>query len=1075
MNEPPRPRANPQDGEEGPGKGARRRGEPAVGQRPPEQIGRFRLRGLLGSGTSGSVYRAHDPRLARDVALKVAHPGTLQGPRDIARFLREARAAGNLRHPNIVPIYDAGQADGLHYLAAAFIEGTTLARGLEGGTLTVRQKAAVVRQVAEALAHAHRKGVAHRDVKPANILLDTRGRAYLADFGLAQRDHNADRLTQDGQVFGTVAYLAPERIEGGDANPAAGDQYSLGVVLYECLTGRTPFEGAPAAVLYQATHAQPPAPRTLDRNIPRDLESICLKALRRRPEDRYPSCQELADDLRRWLDDEPVHARPPGPVERTVRWARHDPGLAGACAVALLALLAVVLVPVVSLVRLKIEFQNQEVARRQAEEAAAEANQAAEQVRQEEDRVKKATRELKEAAAAQEAATAVAQRKSEEYKKKRAEALQARHRADERLKQSPSLKYATDMLRAWEAFRAEDLERVSETLAGCRPGAGQADPRGFEWFWLDGHVRTVPPRCRFATGSSLAGARLRWTSGRLSVTTRTETLLLNAEELSPKQAARSSSLHHQPQWARKKLTLLDPAPEGRFHDLWAIVGSLEMSGGVRLTGFTVAPEVVSFSGDGKRLATFHREQSLEPRRLYLWDLDQRRLLQRFEFGVTSLGLLKVSPRGNLLATTGGGTRLWHATSSKPLHTLPTVGTVRRFAFAPDESLLAAATDGEVRVWDVQARKQQTAMQLLFSPQLLFFSPDGRWLWDAGARDNRGAVQVWDARKGTAVVTVEGKPRLPGGVVLSAQGKVLAVLAESGASVSLWRLPEGSLLAEIPLSRRGALALAFSDDGKRLAVLYEDARVQVWQLSALEPTLFGRGGEGPAAIALTGEEVIAGDLGGVLRRWKRKDPAAQTEKSMLPGSQCLGLPSDGRLAACGQEDGSVRVREVASGKELLAVPGTGKPVRALALDRKGRLAIARGSGIELVDDRGRVFATLPAGNDVQALAWSADGATVLAGDGGGKLFLWDVAGAKPRLGPFAAHSGPVGAVACCPDGKTMVSGGRDGQVRLWQLTTGRELLTLTPGLGAIRSLAFDDRGTVLAAGGDGRVRLWHAPR
>ena len=1072
MNEPRSP-PNPHDPEGTPGKEKRSQAETGSGQRPPGRIGRFLLRGLLGSGTSGSVYRAHDPRLARDVALKVAHPGTLQSPRDVARFLREARAAGNLRHPNIVPIYDAGQANGQHYLAAAFIEGSNLARALETGTLDVRRKAAVVRQVAEALAHAHRKGIAHRDVKPANVLLDARGRAYLADFGLAHREHHADRQTRDGQIFGSVAYLAPERIEGADVPFATGDQYSLGVVLYECLTGRAPFEGAASAILYQATHGQPAAPRTLDRNVPRDLESICLKALRRRPEDRYPSCQELADDLRRWLDDEPVHARPPGPLERSLRWARREPGLAAASAAALLALLAVILVPVASAVRLNLEVNRQEAAQRQAEAAAEEAVQATEQVRREEQHAAAAAAQLGQATQDQERAAAAAERKRQEYEATAAKARQARRDVDERRALSPNLKYASDVLRAWEDYRAEKLERVAETLAPYRATGGRPDLRGFEWFWLERRLRTIPPRCRFASSGSLTGSRLRWKAGRLIATTATDTILIDSEGLSPNQVARSILRAHQ-QPGGTPLSLLDPAAEGRFHALRASPTTLQLSGGVTLSGFSVAPTVASFSGDGQRLATFHREPTLDPRRLYLWDLAERRLLLRFDFGIRPLGLLKVSPRGNLLATTGGATHVWRATSSEPLYTLA-AGTVRQFAFAPDESLLATATDAEVRLWDMQTGKQRSVVRPLAVPQDLSFSADGRWLLTAAAGDKGGAVQVWDVRKGSAAVTVEGAAQLPGGVVLSAQGKVLAVLEKSGASVSLWRVPEGSLLAAVPLDRPGPQALAFSENGERLAVLYQDARLQVWRRAEFEPALFGRGSEGNRTLAVTEEEVLAGDSDGVLRRWKRKEGAMQTKRLAPPPGRWLALQSGGSRLAGGQEDGSVRVWETTSGKEVLVVAGTGKPVRALALARTGRLAVARGSGIDLVDERGLVFAALPAGEDVCALAWSAEGGTLLSGDGGGKLVLWDVATLKARFPPIRAHAGRVGAVACCPDGRTIVSGGQDGQVRLWQLATGRELLTLAPGLGANRALAFDDRGTVLAAAAAGRVRLWHAGR
>jgi serine/threonine protein kinase len=271
---------------------------------------------VLGEGQHATVYRAHDPILERSVALKIPRQGVLRTTKAVERFLGEAKALARLRHPRIVPIYEAGQAGERHYIAMALIEGLSLAEELARGSLEIRRIAEIVAELAEALAYAHTQGVVHRDVKPANIRLDSAGAVYLMDFGIAYRPDSGEVILPHGSILGTPAYLAPEQAQGGqtDALPAS-DQYSLGAVLYELLCGRPPFSGPPSYVLFHAIHHDPPSPHTLASKIPRSLAAVCLKALAKRPERRYPDCQDFAVDLRRWLDGE-------APMAQRRAWAR---------------------------------------------------------------------------------------------------------------------------------------------------------------------------------------------------------------------------------------------------------------------------------------------------------------------------------------------------------------------------------------------------------------------------------------------------------------------------------------------------------------------------------------------------------------------------------------------------------------------------------------------------------------------------------------------------------------------------------------------------------------------------------
>ncbi len=282
----------------------------AIGSDEGGQVGRFRVLGVLGEGQHAVVYRAIDTILDREVALKIPRQGVLRTAKSLERFLGEARAQARLRHPRIVPVYEAGRAGDRHYIAMALIEGCSLAERLAGDRLEIRHAVEIVVELAEALAYAHAQGVVHRDVKPANVRVDTRGDVYLMDFGIAYRPDSDELPLPPGTILGTPAYVAPEQAEAGQRNVLpASDQYSLGVVLFELLCGRTPFSGPPSYVLFHTIHHDTPSVRSVAPKVPRALDAICLKALAKRPERRYADCQHFADDLRRWLRGETPLAR----------------------------------------------------------------------------------------------------------------------------------------------------------------------------------------------------------------------------------------------------------------------------------------------------------------------------------------------------------------------------------------------------------------------------------------------------------------------------------------------------------------------------------------------------------------------------------------------------------------------------------------------------------------------------------------------------------------------------------------------------------------------------------------------
>jgi tetratricopeptide (TPR) repeat protein len=325
----------------------------------PAMIGRFRIEKELGSGSFGRVYKAIDPQLQRTVALKVPRAGSLVTSEEQERFLREARSAARLRHEGIVTVHEIAQVNGVSCIVSDFIDGPTLSDVLPSLALDLPRAVKVLIQVADGLEHAHRAGVVHRDVKPSNILLDRSGQTHITDFGLARRDEGEATVTYTGQVLGTPAYMAPEQAAGENERvDARADVYGLGVILYQMLTGDLPFRGSARALLQQVMNEEPRPPRQLNDQVPRDLETICLKCLAKEPERRYPSAGALTDDLRRFASGQPIQARPVGRLERSWRWCRRNVALASLGLAASFLLLTVAVLGTLLAFRYRHEAQD---------------------------------------------------------------------------------------------------------------------------------------------------------------------------------------------------------------------------------------------------------------------------------------------------------------------------------------------------------------------------------------------------------------------------------------------------------------------------------------------------------------------------------------------------------------------------------------------------------------------------------------------------------------------------------------------------------------------------------------------